>query len=31
MFNKFKVEIEKKEDFTPFGNDIEKHISIKYH
>jgi hypothetical protein len=31
MFDKFKVEIEEKEDFTPFGDDIEKHISLKYH
>jgi hypothetical protein len=31
MFDKFKIEIEEKENFTPFGDDIEKHISLKYH
>jgi hypothetical protein len=31
MFDRFKVEIEEKENVTPFSNDIEKHISIKYH
>jgi len=31
MFDKFKVEIEEKENFTPFDEDIEKHISLKYH
>lgn len=30
MFDKFKIEIEEKEDFNPFGDDIEKHISLKY-
>jgi hypothetical protein len=31
LFDKYKVEIEEKENFTPFGDDFEKHISLKYH
>lgn len=31
LFDKYKVEIEEKENFTPFGDDVEKHISLKYH
>ena len=31
MFNKFKVTIEGEENFSPFDDDIEKHISLKYH
>lgn len=31
MFDKYKVEIEEKDNFTPFGDDVEKHISLKYH
>ena len=29
--DKFKIEIKDNEDFTPFEDDIEKHISLKYH
>jgi hypothetical protein len=31
LFDKFKVEIEEEKDFTPFGDDIDKHISLNYH
>jgi hypothetical protein len=31
LFDKYKVEIAEKENFTPFGDDIEKHISLKYY
>lgn len=31
MFDKYKVEIEEKDNFTPFGDDVEKLISLKYH
>ena len=31
MFDKFKVAIEGEENFSPFDDDIEKHISLKYH
>jgi hypothetical protein len=31
LFDKFKVEIEEKENFTHFRDDVEKHISLKYH
>ena len=30
MFDKYKVAVEENEHFTPFGDDIEKHISLKY-
>ena len=31
LFDKYKMEIEEEEDFIPFGNNLEKHISLKYH
>ena len=30
LFDKYKVAVEEKEDFTPFGDDMDKHISLKY-
>ena len=30
MFDKYKIAVEQKEDFTPFGDAMDKHISLKY-
>lgn len=31
MLDKFKIEIDEKENYTPFDDDFEKHISLNYH
>ena len=30
MFDKYKIEVEEHKDFTPFGDEIDNHISLKY-